>query len=54
MHVHYQERVLDIADDLPKFANLPEMFGGTGEMMQSDGTPMEKQEAKTEKEADEA
>ena len=54
MHVHYQERVLDIADDLPKFANLPEMFGGTGEMMQSDGTLMEAPAKETTEEEAEA
>ena len=52
--MHYQERVLDIADDLPKFANLPEMFGGTGEMMQSDGTLMEAPAKETTEEKDEA
>ena len=32
-HVHYAARVLDIADGLPKFADLPEEAGGTGQMV---------------------
>ena len=40
-HVHYRERVLDIADDLPKFSDVPEAFGGTGKRVERDGTPIE-------------
>lgn len=31
-HVHYAERIFDIADGLPKFADLPERLGGGGAM----------------------
>ena len=30
IHVCYAERVCDIRDDLPKFLDFPEAFGGTG------------------------
>ena len=29
-HIFYDERVMDIADGLPKFNDLPESFGGSG------------------------
>ena len=29
-HIYYDERVIDMADGLPKYAGLPEAFGGTG------------------------
>ena len=29
-HIYYEERVIDIADGLPKFADMPEHFGGSG------------------------
>lgn len=32
LHIHYGERVVDIADALPKFKDLPEPFGGSGEL----------------------
>lgn len=32
LHLHYGERVMDIADGLPKFVNGPEQIGGTGTM----------------------
>ncbi len=32
-HIYYAERVMDIADGLPKFADLPEMFRGSGERL---------------------
>lgn len=32
LHLHYAERVMDIADGLPKFADFPERLGGTGAM----------------------
>ena len=32
VHLHYGERLLDMADGLPKFVNAPERIGGTGEM----------------------
>lgn len=31
VHVHYQESVLEIADGLPKFKDLPAEMGGSGE-----------------------
>ncbi|MEH6724927.1 MAG: GFA family protein [Hyphomicrobiales bacterium] len=31
LHVHYQEKVLSIPDGLPKFADMPSEFGGTGQ-----------------------
>lgn len=34
MHVHYQERMRDVDDPLPKFADLPEEFGGTGKRIE--------------------
>ena len=30
-HIYYAERVMDIADGLPKFADMPEQFRGSGE-----------------------
>lgn len=33
VHIHYQERVLDVQDGLPKFADSPTEFGGSGEMI---------------------
>ena len=30
-HIFYDERVMDVADGLPKFAQMPEQFGGSGE-----------------------
>jgi hypothetical protein len=33
LHVYYSEKVLRIADGLPKFADFPEAFGGTGAML---------------------
>jgi hypothetical protein len=30
MHMQWQERMLDVQDDLPKFLDFPEQFGGTG------------------------
>lgn len=35
MHVHYQERLVDFPDELPKFADLPKDFGGTGELVEN-------------------
>lgn len=32
LHVYYSEKVLRIADGLPKFADFPADFGGTGTM----------------------
>ena len=32
LHLHYGERVMDIADGLPKFVDGPEQIGGTGEL----------------------
>ena len=33
-HIFYDERVMDIADGLKKFASVPEQFGGTGELVE--------------------
>jgi hypothetical protein len=41
MHCWYQERVMDISDNLPKFADVPETEGGTGKMLNTDGSPVE-------------
>lgn len=30
-HIFYDERVMDLADGLPKFTDMPETFGGSGE-----------------------
>lgn len=32
MHVNYAARAMDVADDLPKFKDFPQAFGGSGEM----------------------
>ncbi len=32
-HVHYASRIVDMKDGLPKFADLPEGAGGTGQMI---------------------
>lgn len=33
LHVHYGEKVLPVKDGLPKFKDMPEPFGGSGEMI---------------------
>ena len=33
-HIFYEERVMDIADGLKKFATMPEAFGGSGELIE--------------------
>jgi hypothetical protein len=33
MHVHYQETVLQMKDGLPKFKDLPEEAGGSGQLL---------------------
>jgi hypothetical protein len=33
MHVHYDEHVLTVQDGLPKYRDLPEEFGGSGELV---------------------
>lgn len=33
LHVHYSESVLPIKDGLPKFKDVPEAFGGSGEQL---------------------
>ncbi len=33
-HIYYRERVLDMQDGLPKFADLPAELGGSGEMIE--------------------
>ncbi len=30
-HIYYDERVMDVADGLPKYADMPEAFRGSGE-----------------------
>jgi hypothetical protein len=40
MHAYYKDRLVDMTDDLPKFADFPEAFGGSGKMLNSDGTPV--------------
>lgn len=30
LHVHYDEKVLSIADGLPKYADMPAELGGSG------------------------
>lgn len=34
LHVHYAEKVLSMPDGLPKYQDLPEEIGGTGNMIQ--------------------
>lgn len=38
-HLYYQERVIDVHDRLPKFADLSETLGGTGNLLDTDGSP---------------
>ncbi|MCV0429630.1 MAG: GFA family protein, partial [Roseibium sp.] len=33
-HIFYSERVMDFADGLPKYADMPERMGGTGEQIE--------------------
>jgi hypothetical protein len=33
MHINYGERVLSIHDHLPKFRDMPERSGGSGELV---------------------
>jgi hypothetical protein len=40
MHCYYKDRLMDINDDLPKFADFPTAFGGSGKMLNKDGTPV--------------
>ena len=32
MHIFYSEGVLDMSDGLPKFVDVPDTFGGSGEL----------------------
>lgn len=32
-HTHYQQRMIDMKDGLPKFADMPAEFGGSGEQV---------------------
>lgn len=32
-HINYGERILDVPDGLPKFRDMPEQAGGSGDMM---------------------
>ena len=32
MHMHWQERVIDVADALPKYLDFPAEFGGSGKL----------------------
>lgn len=34
MHVHYQEKSIAVLDGLPKYNDLPEIFGGSGKILQ--------------------
>lgn len=34
MHVHYGQRMISMNDGLPKFADMPAEFGGTGNMLE--------------------
>jgi hypothetical protein len=40
-HSWYSERVIDVSDDLPKFSDSPDDFGGSGKMLNSDGSLIE-------------
>ena len=40
-HCWYSERLYDVDDELPKFSDSAEAFGGTGKMLNNDGTPKE-------------
>jgi hypothetical protein len=33
-HIFYSERVMDFADSLPKFADMPERMGGSGKRLE--------------------
>ena len=33
LHVHYQEKVMQVRDGMPKFKDFPKDFGGSGETM---------------------
>lgn len=37
MHLFYVERVMDFSDGLPKFVDVPESYGGSGELMSETG-----------------
>ncbi len=37
IHIHYRERVFDVADGLPKFAELPTERGGSGRTIAEPG-----------------
>ena len=37
-HIFYTERVMDFADGLPKFVDLPSQLGGSGETVDEPGT----------------
>ena len=39
-HLNYEDRVKDVEDDLPKFADLPAEFGGSGVVMDNQGNPV--------------
>jgi hypothetical protein len=32
MHMYWQDRVIDVADSLPKYLDFPKEFGGTGKL----------------------
>ena len=38
LHIWYAERVLDIADTLPKFVDLPIEYGGSGDLIDEPAT----------------
>ncbi len=37
LHIFYSERVMDIRDELPKYADMPEEYGGSGELIEQTG-----------------
>ena len=45
MHIFYAERVMDLADGLPKFIDVPEAFGGSGEAAEEPATSGWRREA---------
>lgn len=37
-HIFYAERVMDVHDELPKFTDMPEQFGGSGKTVEESGS----------------
>ena len=40
MHINYAEATWKVNDDLPKFADVPTDFGGSGKMLDNAGNPI--------------